>query len=80
VIQEAQAYPMTYGAYLRRRRLERGWTQLALTMRTGLGQSEISKYEHDKAVPGLPAIIKFARAFDENPPLLDMILGSKPDE
>jgi len=79
VIQEAPTSPMTYGSYLRSRRLERGWTQLALTMRTGLGQSELSKYERDKSVPGLPAIIKIAWAFGENPPILDMAVP-KSDE
>jgi transcriptional regulator with XRE-family HTH domain len=39
--------PETFGSEIRRLRLARGWSQREVAQRTGIDQTEISKYERD---------------------------------
>jgi DNA-binding XRE family transcriptional regulator len=55
----------------RQMRKQRGWTQLALTMSKGIGQSELSKYENGR-MPSYETMCAIARAFEEDPPLARM--------
>lgn len=39
--------PDTFGSVVRRRRMARGWSQREVARRTGIDQTEISKFERD---------------------------------
>jgi len=45
----------------------RGWGQVDLEDRSGVGRGAISKYECGENVPGLGNLTKIAQAFDARP-------------
>jgi len=45
----------------------RGWGQVDLETRAGVGRGAISKYECGESVPGLENLTKIAAAFDAKP-------------
>jgi transcriptional regulator with XRE-family HTH domain len=53
-------------------RHKREWTLLDLTLKTAIGQSELSKYENGRTVPKLDAMLKITEAFGEAPSLLEL--------
>lgn len=57
---------------LKRLRREKGLTQLALQMQTGIEQALISKYENGERIPPTETLIILADFFDTT---IDYILG-----
>jgi len=53
---------MAFGDNLARIRKDKGWTQEELVKRSGVGISQIRRYETDNASPTLEIIAKLARA------------------
>ncbi|MDD6658819.1 MAG: helix-turn-helix transcriptional regulator [Eubacteriales bacterium] len=60
------------GNNLRKLRKERGMTQLALQMQTGIEQALISKYENGERIPPTETLIVLADFFNTN---IDYLLG-----
>lgn len=54
------------GNNLRKLRKERGMTQLALQMQTGIEQALISKYENGERIPPTETLIVLADFFNTN--------------
>ena len=66
------------GNNLRKMRKERGMTQLALQMQTGIEQALISKYENGERIPPTETLIVLADFFNTNIDyLLDRTENSK---
>jgi transcriptional regulator with XRE-family HTH domain len=49
------------GQKLREARLERGWSQWQLALRTGIAPNLISQYERGAMIPSVPTLEKIAR-------------------
>ena len=49
---------------LRRLRKNKGYTQIALQMKTGVEQSLLSKYENEERVPPTETLIQLADFYD----------------
>ena len=49
---------------LKKLRKEKGYTQLALQMKTGIEQALLSKFENGERVPPTETLIKFAEFYD----------------
>lgn len=60
------------GNNLKKLRKERGMTQLALQMQTGIEQALISKYENGERIPPTETLIVLADFFNTN---IDYLLG-----
>lgn len=60
------------GNNLRKLRKDRGMTQLALQMQTGIEQALISKYENGERIPPTETLIVLADFFNTN---IDYLLG-----
>lgn len=60
------------GERLRRLRKERGLTQVAMEMRTGIEQTLLSKYERGERVPPTETLMLLARFFHTS---MDYIAG-----
>ncbi len=54
------------GENLRKLRIERGMTQIALQMQTGIEQALISKYENGERIPPTETLIVLADYFNTN--------------
>jgi len=61
---------------LKKLRKEKGLTQIALQMQTGIEQALISKYESGDRIPPTETLIILADFFDTN---IDYILGRTDD-
>ncbi len=55
---------MTVGKFLKERRKDAEMTQLDLVLKTRITQSQLSDYEHDRAVPSAERFIALCRAMD----------------
>ncbi len=64
------------GNNLRKLRKERGMTQLALQMQTGIEQALISKYENGERIPPTETLIVLADFFNTN---IDYLLDRTDD-
>lgn len=49
---------------LKKLRKEKGYTQIALQMKTGIEQALLSKFENGERVPPTETLIKFAEFYD----------------
>ena len=49
---------------LRKLRMERGLTQIALQMKTGIDQAQISKFENGERIPPTDALIVLAEFYN----------------
>lgn len=65
-------YPASFGARLRKIRLERNLTQLELADAAGMQPSAITHFEAARRKPGYDSILGLARALDVS---IDMLLG-----
>lgn len=54
---EVAPRPKTFGSVVKGLRLERGWSQREMSRRTGIDQTEISKFERDSYKHPKPEII-----------------------
>jgi len=55
--------PKRWGDTLKRRRLERGWTQQALADRAGVARNTIARLETGNRRPSFQMLERLARAF-----------------
>jgi transcriptional regulator with XRE-family HTH domain len=57
---------MFMGQNLKKLRLDKGLSQIAMQMQTGIEQSLISKYENGERIPPTDTLILLADYFDTN--------------
>jgi transcriptional regulator with XRE-family HTH domain len=55
--------PVRWGETLKRRRLQRGWTQQALADRAGVARNTIARLETGNRRPSFEMLERLARAF-----------------
>ena len=65
---------MTFGQRLKELRTDKHLSQMELSVKTGISQSAIAKWELDKTEPTASALVTLSRFFDES---VDYLLGLK---
>ena len=55
---------MTFGQKLKKLRADKGLSQFAMHLDTGIAQGTIAKWEKSVFIPSVPSLIKVANYFD----------------